>query len=104
VVPGRCLLLRYLEPTAGAGANACCRYVHNKNKPAWQNIEDLVTGLIASGAPMHSDKVILALARYDTKPPRGPVAWWGKEGNTVQHAYDWIQAHRANASRSAHVL
>jgi hypothetical protein len=70
-------------------------YVHNKNKEAWENIQDLVTGLTAAGAPMHSDLVVLALARYDTKPPRGPVEWWGKDGNTVEHAYDWIQAHRA---------
>ena len=73
-------------------------YVHNKNEEAWENIRDLVTGLFHAGAPMHSDSVILALARYDTRPPRGPVPWWGKTGNTVEHCYDWIQAHRSNAS------
>ena len=73
-------------------------YVHNKNEQAWQNIRDLVSGLFAAGAPMESDAVVLALARYDTKPPRGPVEWWGKGGNTVEHCYDWIQAHRTKSS------
>ena len=43
---------------------------------------------------MDSDHIIVVLARYDLAPPNGPVAWWGKEGNTVEHAYDWLQAHR----------
>ena len=77
-------------------------YVHNKNEEAWQNIRDLVVGLFAHGAPMHSERVVLALARYDTRPPRGPVEKWGKSGNTVEHCYEWIQAHRNNTFRGIH--
>lgn len=68
-------------------------YVRNQNETAWENVRDAVTQLRAHGAPMESDKVILVLARYDTAPPHGPVEWWGP-GNTVQHAYEWLQAHR----------
>jgi hypothetical protein len=53
-----------------------------------------LTGLRAVGAPMESDRVIIVLARYDTRPPHGPVEWYGP-GNTVQHAYKWLQAHRS---------
>ena len=76
-------------------------YLNFENNQAWQNIRNLVEGLFDAGAPMHDDRVVLSLARYDTKAPRGPVPWWGAEGNTVQQCYNWIQAHRTNASISA---
>lgn len=75
-------------------------YLNQNKQEAWENVRDLINGLYDSGAPMQSSNVVLALARYDMKAPRGPVPWWGS-GNTVQHAYEQIVAMRKNRTASA---